>query len=85
MVTLYHRSMIKDVNLTNRVEDCDNINYKWDCFHKTIVDGINLFVLVKSKSAAKNKKRWITKELTNLVKKKTKTLNTYLGAKSFSV
>ena len=55
----------------------------WDCFHKAIADGVNLFVLVKRKSAVKNKKQWMTKELKNLVKKKTKVWNTYLGAKSF--
>ena len=31
--------MINNINLTNRVQACDNIN-KWDCFHKTIADGI---------------------------------------------
>ena len=30
------RSMINDINLTNRVQACDNINDKWDCFHKTV-------------------------------------------------
>ena len=38
------RSMINYINLTNRVQACDNINDKWDCSHKTIADGVNLFV-----------------------------------------
>ena len=63
---------------------CDNINDKWDCFHKTIEDGANLFVPVKRKSAAKNKIQWMTKELKNIVKKKTKAWNIYFGAKLFS-
>ena len=75
------RSMIKDVNLTNRVQACDNINDMWDWFHKAIA---NLFVPVRGKSAANNKKQWMTKELKNHVKKKTKVWNTYLAAKSFS-
>ena len=78
------RSMIKDGKLTNRAQVCDNINDKWDCFHKTIADGVNLFVQIKRKSSAKNKRQWMTKELKNLVKKKTKSWHTYLGAKSFS-
>ena len=45
---------------------------------------VYLFVLVKRKSAVKNKKQWMTKELKNLVKKKTKVWNTYLSVKSFS-
>ena len=47
--------MMKDVNLTNCVQDCDNINDKWDCFHRTIADGLNLIVPVKRKFAVKNK------------------------------
>ena len=78
------RSIIKDVNQTNRVQACDNINDKWDCFHKTIQDGANVSVTVKRKSAAKNRKQWMTKQLKNLVGKKTVGWNNYLGAKSFS-
>ena len=77
------RSMINDINLTNPVQDCDDINDKWDCFHKTIADCENIFVPVKRKSADRNKKQWKTKELKNLAKKKAKELNTYLGTKSF--
>ena len=79
------RLMIKDVNQTNRVQACANINDKWDCFHKTIADGVSLFVPVKRKSAAKIKKQWITKELKNLVKKKTKAWITYFGANHFLI
>ena len=75
--------MINYINLASRVQDCDDINDKWDCFHKTIADGVNLFVPEKKKSAARNKKQWKTNELKNLLKKKTKVWNTYLGAKSF--
>ena len=75
--------MIKDIILTNHVQACANINDKGECFYKTIADGVNLFVPVKMKSADKNNKQWITKELKNHVKKKTKALNTYLDAKSF--
>ena len=50
------RSIIKDANLTNCVQACDTINDKWDCFHKTIADDINIFVPVKRKSSIKNKK-----------------------------
>ena len=72
------------MNLTIRVQACDNINDKWDSFHKAIANGAHLFVPVKRKSAANNKKQWMTKELKNHVKKNTKVWNTYLGAKSFS-
>ena len=51
------RSMIKDENLTNHVQACDNINDKWNCFHKTTADGENHFVPVKMESAVKNKKQ----------------------------
>ena len=82
-----HRNRIKVFILVTlvRCQFLDTaINDKWDCFHKTIADGVNLFVPVKRKSDAKNKKQWMTKELKNLAKKKTKVWNTYLGAKSFS-
>ena len=36
------------------------------------------------KSAAKDKKQWMSKELTNLATKKNKAWNIYLGVKSFS-
>ena len=39
--------MIKDVNLINCVQACESINDKWECFHETIADGVNLFVPVK--------------------------------------
>ena len=41
------KSVIKDVNLTNHVQGCDNINDKWDCFHIPITDGANLFATVR--------------------------------------
>ena len=78
------KSMINKINQTNHVQACDSINDKWDCFLKSIEDGVNLSVAVERKSAAKDKKQWMTKELKNLVKKKTKVWNTYLGAKSSS-
>ena len=79
------RSIINDINLTNRVQACDNINDKWDCFRKTIADGVNHFFPAKRKSAVKDKKQWMTNELKNLVKKKTKSWNTNLGAKYFLI
>ena len=52
------RSMFMDVNLTNSVQACDNLNDKWECFHKTIADGVNLIVPVKgSKSNLQLKTR----------------------------
>ena len=39
---------------------------------------------MKRESGFKNKKQWMTKELKNLVEKKSNVWNTYLGAKSFS-
>ena len=56
----------------------------WDCFHKTIADGVYLFVPVKSTSAVGNRKQWMTRELKNLVKKKTKAWNTSVCVESFS-
>ena len=35
------KTMINDINLTNRVQACDNNDDKWECFHKAIADGVN--------------------------------------------
>ena len=72
--------MIKDANLTNRVQACDNINDKWECFHKAIADGVDFFVPVKRKSTMKTIDE---KRIEEPARKKTKVWNTYLSAKSF--
>ena len=66
------RSTIKDVYQTNRVQAYDIINDKWECFRKTIANVAYLSVPVNRKSAVKNKKQWMKKELKNLVEKKLK-------------
>ena len=53
------KTIINDINLTNRVQACDNNDDKWECFDKTIADGVIHSGLVRRKSAARNRKQWL--------------------------
>ena len=51
------KTIINDINLTNRVQACDNNDDKWECFHKTIADGAIHSGLERRKSAVRNRKQ----------------------------
>ena len=51
------KTIINDINLTNRVQACENNDDKWECFHKTIADGVIHSGLARRKSAVRNRKQ----------------------------